>query len=135
MTPEHDPEKWVPVFGKGSCSNSKHDPEKWVPVFGKRSCSNSEHDPEKWVPVFGKDHAPTVSMIPKSGSRPSGRSRSSVHALGAARSRPLVGWTAAQSVLIRCEPFGKLPSECALPDAQAATHRNIGKRQIISDQV
>src|SRR6516164_2649623 len=52
---EHDPEKWVPVFGKRSCSNMKleqdddsatnypapeHDPEKWVPVFGKRSCSN-----------------------------------------------------------------------------------------------
>jgi hypothetical protein len=30
----------------------EHDPEKWIPVFGKRSCSNKEHDPEKWMPVF-----------------------------------------------------------------------------------
>jgi hypothetical protein len=28
-----------------------------------------EHDPEKWTPVFGKDHAPSNSVIPKSGTR------------------------------------------------------------------
>jgi hypothetical protein len=40
---------------------SEHDPEKWVPVFGKDHAPTIEHDPEKWVPVFGKDHAPTTS--------------------------------------------------------------------------
>ena len=42
-SPEHDPEKWVPVFGKGSCSNKpEHDPEKRAPVFGEGSCSSKE---------------------------------------------------------------------------------------------
>src|SRR5882757_10559481 len=54
---EHDPEKWIPVVGKRSCSTNKlerdddskkshlapeHDPEKWIPVFGKRSCSTNK---------------------------------------------------------------------------------------------
>jgi hypothetical protein len=36
-------------------SAQEHDPEKWIPVFGKDHAQ--EHDPEKWTPVFGKDHA------------------------------------------------------------------------------
>jgi hypothetical protein len=48
MKLEQDPEEWVPVFGKRSCSNMKleHDPEKWGPVFGKRSCSNMKLEPD-----------------------------------------------------------------------------------------
>jgi cobyrinic acid a,c-diamide synthase len=41
-SPEHDPEKWEPVFGKDHAQTKEHDPEKWEPVFGKRSCSNKE---------------------------------------------------------------------------------------------
>jgi hypothetical protein len=40
----------------------EHDPEKWVPVFGKDHAPQLEHDPEKWVPVFGQDHAPPKSQ-------------------------------------------------------------------------
>jgi hypothetical protein len=43
ITPEHDPEKWKPVFRKD------HAPP------------TPEHDPEKWKPVFRKDHAPTIN--------------------------------------------------------------------------
>jgi hypothetical protein len=38
---EHDPEKWIPVFGKDHAPPIEHDPEKWIPVFGKRSCSTN----------------------------------------------------------------------------------------------
>jgi len=38
------------------CSR-EHDPGKWVPVFGKDHAQMQKHDPGKWTPVFGKDHA------------------------------------------------------------------------------
>jgi hypothetical protein len=57
---------------RGWCGVIKHDPEKWMPVFGK-SCFKQQHDPKKWMPVFGKDHASSNSMIPKSGCRFSGK--------------------------------------------------------------
>jgi hypothetical protein len=37
----------------------EHDPEKWIPVFGKDHAQMLKHDPEKWIPFFGKDHAQT----------------------------------------------------------------------------
>jgi hypothetical protein len=41
-----------------------HDPEKWLPVFGKDHAPIKKmHDPEKWLPVFGKDHAPTKMRV------------------------------------------------------------------------
>jgi hypothetical protein len=49
----------------------EHDPEKWMPVFGKIMLKGKlEHDPEKacpgpdpgWIPVFGKNHAPRISQ-------------------------------------------------------------------------
>jgi hypothetical protein len=57
---EHNPEKWIPVFGKDHAPTIEHDPEKWIPV-----APTIEHDPEKWIPVFGKDHAPTIEHDPE----------------------------------------------------------------------
>ena len=42
-----------------------------LPVFVR--FYSHEHDPEKWIPVFGEDHAPAISMTPKSGYRFSNR--------------------------------------------------------------
>src|ERR1700680_2989091 len=41
-----------------------HDPQKWIPVFGKDHTPPMilAHDPEKWIPVFGQDHAPPMIL-------------------------------------------------------------------------
>src|SRR5690606_39423267 len=52
----------------------EHDPEKWKPLFGKDHAPTKEHDPEKWIPVFGQDHARTKSH-PRSEERRVGKGR------------------------------------------------------------
>src|SRR5580704_12643142 len=40
-----------------------HDPEKWIPIFGRDHAPPLlAHDPEKWIPVFGRDHAPPMNL-------------------------------------------------------------------------
>ncbi len=56
---QHDPEKWIPVFGE-TMRAKQHDPEKWIPDFGK----DHFH-----APAFGKDRARSDSAVarPESG--------------------------------------------------------------------
>jgi hypothetical protein len=44
---EHDPEKWVPVFRKRSCSNKKIERDD----DSKKSHLALERFPAKWIPV------------------------------------------------------------------------------------
>jgi len=49
-------ENYNHALGAAKAAALEHDPEKWVPVFGQDHAQN-KHDPEKWVPAFGQDHA------------------------------------------------------------------------------
>src|ERR1700751_5443417 len=74
---EHDPEKWIPVFGRDHAQNEDptRDPEKWIPVFGRDHAQNEDatHDPEKWIPAFGRDHAQTKNLAHIGSLRPQRR--------------------------------------------------------------
>src|SRR6187399_886956 len=64
-----------------------HDPETWIPVFGKDHAQTTAHDPEKWTPVFGKDHAnERTAAVPRSQAGPA--TASSVWSSAAWRSCP-----------------------------------------------
>jgi hypothetical protein len=41
----HDPEKWIPVFGKDHAPTQVHDPEKWIPVSEKIMHQRKNLDP------------------------------------------------------------------------------------------
>jgi hypothetical protein len=70
----HDPEKWIPVFGKDHAQAKRWSAmpirrkgirlQRMIPKSGHRFSEkimrkqDARHDPEKWEPVFGQDHAP-----------------------------------------------------------------------------
>jgi hypothetical protein len=47
-------------------ASPEHDPEKWIPVFGKDHAQTKSMIPKSGYRFSEKDHAQTKSMIPKS---------------------------------------------------------------------